>query len=130
MLNFSTFVNYASKHFFAQSLSFNLWNIFKVNDKDTRTTPLTHFWCFYWQHWTYFSRFSSISSVDLVKWRFAWTWANYSHGWKITFLEIAPLQFKASANLSFDKTKQWQNTTKTKFHRMVQNTFIVKFLIY
>ena len=45
-----------------------MWNIFKVNNKDTRTTPLASFWCLYSKLWTYFTPFSmvSIASFELV----------------------------------------------------------------
>ena len=41
-----------------------MWNIFKVNNKDTRTTSLSSFWCLYCYLWTYFSPSSSVSIVD------------------------------------------------------------------
>ena len=37
----------------------NVWNLFKVNNKDNRSTWLASFWCLY-----NFTRFSSISIVD------------------------------------------------------------------
>ena len=38
-----------------------MWNIFKINNKITRTTSLTLFWCFYCSLWTYFTPFSKAS---------------------------------------------------------------------
>ena len=38
--------------------------MFKVNNKDTRTTSLTSFWCLYCLLWTYFTPFCSASIVD------------------------------------------------------------------
>ena len=57
--------------------------MFKVNNKDTRTTPLASFWCLYCQLWTYFTSSSSVSIV------------NFEHliaGWVITTNE-AELDF-------------------------------------
>ena len=38
--------------------------MFKVNNKNTRTTLLTLFWCFYCQLWIYFTCFSSVFVVE------------------------------------------------------------------
>ena len=38
--------------------------MFKVNNKDTRTTPFASFWCLYCQLWTYFTLCSSVSIVN------------------------------------------------------------------
>ena len=38
--------------------------MFKVNNKDTRTTPMAFFWCLYCQFWTYFTPCSSASIVN------------------------------------------------------------------
>ena len=38
--------------------------MFKVNNKDTRTTPMAFFWCLYCQLWTYFTPCSSASIVN------------------------------------------------------------------
>ena len=38
--------------------------MFKVDNKDTRTTPLTSFWCLYFLNWTYFTPCSSVSIVN------------------------------------------------------------------
>ena len=52
-------------------------NMFKVNNKDTRTTSVTSFWCLYCQFWTYFTPFFSVSIVDvqqvIVCWVFSGT---------------------------------------------------------
>ena len=41
-----------------------MWNMFKVNNKDIRTTLLASFWCLYCYLWTYFTPCSSVSFVD------------------------------------------------------------------
>ena len=38
--------------------------MFKVNNKNTRTTSVTSFWGFYCWLWTYFTPFSSVFIVD------------------------------------------------------------------
>ena len=46
---------YLSSYFLVQSLQLkhqNVWNMFKVNNKDTRATSMTSFWCLYCQLWT------------------------------------------------------------------------------
>ena len=40
-----------------------VWNMFKGNNKDTRTTSMVLFWCLYCQLSTYFTPFSSVSIV-------------------------------------------------------------------
>ena len=43
--------SFTSRHSRVQSSQQNylnrVWNVFRVNNKDTRTTPLVSFWCFY-----------------------------------------------------------------------------------
>ena len=41
-------------------------NMFKINNKDTRTTSLTWFWCRYFYPRTYFQLFLARSSVSFV----------------------------------------------------------------
>ena len=41
-----------------------VWDMFIVNNKNTRTTSMVAFWCFYGQLWTYFTSFSSVSVVN------------------------------------------------------------------
>ena len=41
--------------------------MFKVNNKDTRTTSVESFWYFCSKLWTYFTLFSSVSIVELDK---------------------------------------------------------------
>ena len=57
-------------------LKVNLWNMFKVKTKHTRTMslalPLTLLWCFFCELWTYFTPFPSVSSVDLNQVNVSW----------------------------------------------------------
>ena len=43
----------------------NVWNLFKVNNKDTRRTSATSLWCLYCWLWIDFTHCSSVSIVDL-----------------------------------------------------------------
>ena len=42
----------------------NLWNLFKVKNKGTRTMSLTSFWCLYCWLWKEFTHCSGVSIVD------------------------------------------------------------------
>ena len=50
-----------------------VWRMFKVINKDTRTTLLTTFKCLYCYLWTYFTRFSSLS-IDSEQVNVCWDW--------------------------------------------------------
>ena len=45
---------------------FKVQKMFKVHNKDTRTRPMTSFWCLFCWLWTYFTPCSSISIVEHV----------------------------------------------------------------
>ena len=49
-----------------------MWNRFKVNNKDTRTTSLVSFWCLYCYLWTYFTPCSSASIVNFEQVNASW----------------------------------------------------------
>ena len=55
-----------------------LSNMFKVNNKNTRTTSLTSFWCFHLKLWIYFTPFniSIVNSEQVnISWNSAlWSW--------------------------------------------------------
>ena len=46
--------------------------MFKVNNKDTRTTPVASFWCLYCQLWTYFIPCSSVCIVNCEQVNTGW----------------------------------------------------------
>ena len=46
-----------------------LWNLFKFNNKDTRTKS---FWCLHCQLWTYFTHFSGVSNFDFEQVNAGW----------------------------------------------------------
>ena len=50
----------------------NVWNPFKVNNKNTRTTAVTSFWCCYCQLWTDFTHCSGVSIVDFEQINAGW----------------------------------------------------------
>ena len=45
---------------------------FKVNNKITRTTSLTLFWCFYYLLYAYFTYFSSVPIIDFEQLNVSW----------------------------------------------------------
>ena len=50
----------------------NVWNLFKANNKDTRTSSTTLFWCLYWQFWTGFTCSSGVSMTDFEQVHTGW----------------------------------------------------------
>ena len=60
-----------------------VWNMFKGNNKNIRTTSMMSFWCFYWKLWTYFTPFSSVSIVEFeqvnVNWEVSYNDRNTIH---------------------------------------------------
>ena len=46
--------------------------MFKVNNKDTKTTPMASFWCLYRLLWTYFTSYSSVSIVNFEQVNAGW----------------------------------------------------------
>ena len=49
-----------------------MWNVFKVNNKNPRTSSLPLFLCFCCELWTYFTPFSSASIVDFQQVNISW----------------------------------------------------------
>ena len=48
-------------------------NMFKINNKDTRTMPITSFWCLLLiLYWTYFTHYSTVSFVDFEQVNICW----------------------------------------------------------
>ena len=45
----------------------NVWNLFKVINRDTRIISVTSLWCLYCWLWTYFTHSSVVSIVDTDK---------------------------------------------------------------
>ena len=45
--------------------------MFKINDKYTKTTTVTSFWCLYSLLWSYYPPFSIVSNVDFGQVMFA-----------------------------------------------------------
>ena len=61
-------LNLSSLHLFVQSQQRkhqkNVWNLSKVNIKDTRMKSMTSFWCLYYYPWTGFTHCSGVFIVD------------------------------------------------------------------
>ena len=53
--------------------------MFKVNNKDTRTTLMSS-WCFHCEHWTYLISFSRVSIADLEHVNLCWVVINFNQG--------------------------------------------------
>ena len=49
-----------------------MWNVYKFNNKDTRTTPLASFWCPYCYFCTCFATCSSVSIVNFKQVNAGW----------------------------------------------------------
>ena len=49
-----------------------MWNLFKVNNKDTRTTSMTSFWFLYCWLWIDFTRSSGVSIVNFEQVNKSW----------------------------------------------------------
>ena len=52
--------------------------MFQVNNKDTRTTPMTSFWCLYCKLETYFTPCPSVSIVNLEHVIAGWVYELFS----------------------------------------------------
>ena len=66
MDNFEYNYEYNFGHVCVQSTvkTSEVWNLFKVYNKDTRTTSVTSFWCLYSEPWTDFIHCYEVSIVD------------------------------------------------------------------
>ena len=53
--------------------------MFKVNNKDTRTTPLASFWYLYGQLWTYFTLCSTVSIINFEHVIAGWVRTEYKN---------------------------------------------------
>ena len=64
-------VHYVSQNLLIESQQWkhqnNVWNLSKVNNKNTRMASVTPFWCRYWQLWTDFAFFSSWNAIAYSK---------------------------------------------------------------
>ena len=67
-------------------------NMFRVNNKDTRTTPLASFWCLYCLLWTYFT---PCSNVSIVNFEYVITsWVGTSCMWYKPFFNLYKFPFE------------------------------------
>ena len=65
-----------------------MWNIFKVNNKDTRTTPLALLWCLYCLLWTYFSLYSCVFMVIFERVIAGWDNCAMFHHFRISVTDF------------------------------------------
>ena len=64
----------------------NVWNMFKVNNKETRTMSMTSFWFLYCLLWIYFTHCSSVSIVDFEQVNVGWEGKVYLGPWKTSIM--------------------------------------------
>ena len=90
-------------------------NMFKVNNKDTRTTPLPSFWCLYCWLWTYFTpcsvsifNFEQVNA-DWVSSGFLSFWDHCTKKWSFPFRI-------SSANVRFGHIYWGNSFLIEKFH--------------
>ena len=79
----------------------NVWKLFKVNNKDTRTTSMTSFWCLYRQLWKDFTYSSGVSIVDFEQVKAGWDinpFMHWSRGLESISLKIMFI-FRKKSNL-------------------------------
>ena len=62
-----------------------VWNMFKVNNKNTKATPMASVWCLYWELWTYFTPCSSVFIVNFENVIADWDLI-YNIAWYILFI--------------------------------------------
>ena len=68
-----------------------MWNVFKVNNKDARTTPMAFLRCLYCLLWTYFTPCSSVSIVNFQH-IITWAIARSANGELQAVTQYMPLQ--------------------------------------
>ena len=54
--------------------------MFKVDNKNIRTTSMTQFWGFYYEPWTYSTHFSIVSIADFDQVNVSWDVIKYHWG--------------------------------------------------
>ena len=67
-----------------------MYNMFKVNNKNARTTSMTSFWCFHCLLWTYITLFSIFLLLILKK---------KILGWKDEILTIRTITYSKSTHI-------------------------------
>ena len=70
-----------------------VWNMFKVNNKNTRKTSLTSLWCFRCQLWTYLNPFWTVLIVNFEKASASWLttrklYSTCAFHWKSTTIKL------------------------------------------
>ena len=73
-----------------------MWNMFKINNKDTRKAS---FWCLYCQLWTYFTPCSTVSIVNFEQVNADWVFAH-----KFIFHEIVGKSQEVKTKISWSNS--------------------------
>ena len=85
--------------------------MYKINNKDTRPTPMASFWCLYYQLCTYFTPSSSVSIVNFEHVIAGWEQIfKLKKGYLIQFIDRCIKQFLQKLNV----TKAVQDTDNKK----------------
>ena len=63
----------------------NVWNMFKVNDKDIRTTSMSSFWCLHYLLWTYFTPFTCVSTIEFEQVNNSWV---HDADWYLVYSQL------------------------------------------
>ena len=107
--------------------------MFKVNNKDTRTTSSTSFWCLYCYLWTYFTTCSSVSIVNFEQVNAGWKFCIIMDSYLVQELDLIASPFECEKSWKirnakiFKKKKNkkqlpdkvfrlWYDFTKRPFH--------------
>ena len=97
--------NQASQHLLVQNQQWkhqtNVWKMFKVNNKDTRTILLASLRCLYCQLWTNFMHSTGVSVVDFGQLHVSWSWNRGVYWYKAGLIMTVPFYLKSC--LSFLK---------------------------
>ena len=86
-----------------------MWNMFKVNNKNIRTTSVTSFWCFFCWLLTYFTPFPSVSINDLEHF-YCWVRCNVSFLSTYTIRQKSKSQRKEKYKRSKNKPNKREKT--------------------
>ena len=100
--------------------------MFKVNNKDTRVTPMASFWCLYCEFLTYFTSCSSVSIVNLEHVNADWVAAEmfkvYSNLALLIFTEIFN---KLNPNYQLRHTSHYSVPPVKTVHKGIKSLFFL-----
>ena len=94
-----------------------MWNVFKVNNKNTRTMPLASFWCISCYPWTHFTSYSIVSIANfehaIADWGMKWIRQSVT-AWKVSEFEVHVFGQKLNLRFQSDYEKK-QTRNKSEF---------------